>query len=266
MIKRLIKSNVTYMEDGNIIHFILDDESRPDWSKALERYFLHESIDLQMEQRYAEQRKAMMGDEKLKRFVDFVAVVNGVKVDLASGPSGYFAPILDTLKTKDIFIATDACPSVIAAHSAACSKGNFYVFDIDLDKDLPFKDESIDIFSGNLLNNVNNYAALIREVYRCLKPGGKFSVIEMFFEHGGKTYGHLDAQGSIWSSFETFVSYCESVGFTCVGSDIIRTRKGKISAGDLYPLDDNDCSSERTLYFEKCEPKEKSKFMAGTNL
>lgn len=251
MIEQLIKCNVLYMEDGNIIHFILDDESRPDWSKALDGYFVNNHIDLQMKKRYTGQRKAMTRDEKLKHFVDFVAGVNGVKVDLASGPSGYFAPILDRLTAKDIFIATDACPSVIAAHSAACSKDNFYVFDIDLDKDLPFKDESVDIFSGNLLNNVNNYAALIREVYRCLRPGGKFSVIEMFFEHGCKTYEHLNAQGSIWSSFETFISYCERVGFTCLGSDIIHTRKGKISDGDLYPLDDSDCSSDRTIYFEK---------------
>lgn len=249
----LIKENISYTEEGNIFHFILDDENRPQWSKALDSYLVGNHIDLQMKQRYAEQREIMTKDVKRKRFVDFVSAVKGVKVDLASGPSGYFSPFSDTLTPNDTFIITDACPSVIAAHSAACNKENIYVFDMDLDQALPFKDESIDIFTGNLLNNVDNYASLISEVYRCLKPGGRFAVIEMFFDHGCKTYEHLNAQGNIWASFETFVSYCESVGFTNLDSEIINTRKGKISNGDLYPLDDNDCSTDRTIYFEKSE-------------
>ncbi|MBD5116602.1 MAG: class I SAM-dependent methyltransferase [Ruminococcaceae bacterium] len=245
----LIKENISYTEEGNIFHFIPDDESRPQWSKALDSYLAGNHIDLQMKRRYAEQQEIMTKDVKRKRFVDFVSAVKGVKVDLASGPSGYFSPFFDTLASKDTFIITDACPSVVAAHSAACNKENVYVFDMDLDQVLPFKDESIDIFTGNLLNNVDNYASLISEVYRCLRPGGKFAVIELFFDHGCKTYEHLNAQGSIWASFETFVSYCESVGFTNLGSEIINTRKGKISDGDLYPLDDNDCSTDRIIYF-----------------
>lgn len=247
----IIKENILYIEEGNIFHFILDDESRPQWSKALDSYLADNNIDLQMKKRYAEQREIMTKDARRKRFVDFVSAVKGVKVDLASGPSGYFSSFSDTLTPNDAFIITDACPSVIAAHSAACNKENVYVFDLDLDQALPFKDESIDIFTGNYLNNVDNYASLISEVYRCLKPGGRFAVIEMFFDHGCKTYEHLNAQGNIWASFEKFVSYCESVGFINLGCEIINTRKGKISEGDLYPLDNNDCSSDRTIYFEK---------------
>lgn len=51
---------------------------------------------------------------------------------------------------------------------------------------MPFKDESVDIFTGNLLMNVENYSTLIQEAYRCLKKGGKLAVIEIFFEHGSK--------------------------------------------------------------------------------
>lgn len=89
----------------------------------------------------------------------------------------------------------------------------FHAFDVDLDKSLPFKDESVDIFTGNLLMNVENYSTLIQEAYRCLKKGGKLAVIEIFFEHGSKTYEHLCSKGAIWSSFETFVAYCEKIGF-----------------------------------------------------
>lgn len=246
-----IKENISYTEDGNILHFILDDESRPQWSKALDGFLAGNCMDLQMKRKYGEQREIMTKDEKLKRFVDFVSATKGIKVDLASGPSGYFAPFLDTLTPDDTFIITDACPTVLAAHSAACDKENIFVFDTDLDRPLPFKDGSIDIFTGNFLNNVDNYEGLISEVYRCLKPKGKFAVIELFFEHGCKTYEHLKAEGNIWASFETFSDFCEGVGFVRVGSEIFKTRKGRISEGDLYPLDDNDCSEDRTIYFEK---------------
>lgn len=247
----LIKENVAYSIEGNVLRFVEDEESRPEWSKALNRYFVQNGVKLQMKRRYNFQRSVMNGDAPRKAFVRFVSEVKGVKVDLASGPSGYFAPWMDSLSDDDVLIATDACPAVIEAHAKACDKENFYVFDLDLDQGLPFKDGSIDIFTGNLLNNVANYAGLIQEAYHCLKKGGKLAVIELFFEHGCKTYTHLVEQGAIWSSFETFVTYCESVGFRLIGSDVVTTRKGKIAEGDLYPLDENDCSEDRTVYFVK---------------
>ena len=249
--KKIIKDDIVYNIDGNVVHFIIDEDSRPNWSKILNQHLILNNTNLQMKQRYNSQRTIMNKDDAHKQFVKFVSEVRGVKVDLASGPSGYFSPFLDTLDDNDIFIATDACPAVIEAHSKACNKNNFYVFDVDLDKPLPFKDESVDIFTGNLLMNVENYSTLIQEAYRCLKKGGKLAVIEIFFEHGSKTYEHLCSKGAIWSSFETFVAYCEKIGFEFLGSDIINTRKGKISEGDLYPLDDNDCSCDRTVYFKK---------------
>lgn len=250
-IRSLIRNGVLYREEGNIIHFILEDSARPEWSKALNHSLVTNKVDLKMSQRYIDQKRIMTGDEKRKRFVDFISAAGGVKVDLASGPSGYFSAMLDPLAKNDIFIATDACPVVIKAHSEACDKDNFFVFDMDLDRELPFIDKSIDAFSANLLNNVDHYAELIREVYRCLKPGGRFAVMEMFFESGCRTSEYLKSQGAVWLSFETYVDFCKSVGFQFIDSDILKTRKGKIVEGDLLPLDENDRSTDRTIYFEK---------------
>lgn len=100
-----------------------------------------------------------------------------VMVDLASGPSGYFSPMLDALTEDKIFIVT---PALL------------------------------------WLPHMLQFAA------------------------------------------ETFVAFCENVGFQYLGGDILHMRKGKISDGDLYPLDENDCSADRTVYFEK------SGFMAVT--
>ena len=246
-----IKDDLAFVQEGNIFHFLTDVSSRPGWSKALDEYLTGNHINLMLKRRYSGQKRKMSLNDALRNFVEFVSASDGIKVDLASGPSGYFAPFLDTLKDSDYFIITDACPSVIKAHADACRKPNFYIFDVDLDKGLPFKNETVDIFTGNLLNNVENYSGLIREAYRCLKPGGRLAVIEMFFDKDSKTQKYLAEQGKIWSSYDAFVDFCESVGFTCISSETVTSRKGPISDGDLYPLDKDDCSTDNTIYFEK---------------
>ena len=250
-IHNLIKDDVVFVQEGNVCHFIKEEASRPDWSKALDEYLTGNHVNLMMKRKYSGQKRRMNSNEALRHFVEFVSASDGIKVDLASGPSGYFAPLLDTVKGSDCFIITDACPAVIKAHADACRQPNFYIFDVDLDKGLPFKDESVDIFTGNLLNNVENYGGLIREACRCLKPGGKLAVIEMFFDKNSKTQRYLAEQGKIWSSYERFVDICESVGLTWIGSETVTTRKGPISDGDLYPLDKDDGSTDMTVYFEK---------------
>ncbi len=249
--KRIIADGVEYKQEKNVVHFILSDEERPDWSKALDEFLLSSKTDLEMKTRYKNQAKRTENNEQRKRFGDFVSSVRGVKVDLASGPSGYFSYIVDRLEEGDVFVATDACPSVITAHAEACDKENFVVFDVNLDKPLPLRNESVDIFTGNYLNNVDNYGELLREVHRCLKPGGKLAVIELFFEEGGKTSQQLIKEGAIWASLETFKAYCESSGFIYMDGDVTNTMKGKIDPKDLYPLDENERCEERTLYFMK---------------
>ena len=249
--EELIRSDACYQRDGKVFRFILNEEERPAWSRALEDYLAGSRVNLQMKRKYAFQRKMTAGDEKKKRFADTVASSGKVIVDLASGPSGYFAPILDRMEEDAVFIATDACPSVLRAHAETCRKEHFYLFDTDLDRELPFRDGSIDGFCGNLLNNVNNYAGLVREAYRCLKRGGRFCVIEMFFDPGSVTYKDLETQGRIWASPETYTDYFRSVGFGFTGSEILLTRKGKLAEEDYYPLDENDVMTIQTMYFEK---------------
>lgn len=249
-ISSIIQETQEYTVKNNIYSFVQNDSERPEWSKRLNNYFINSNTDLKMKIMY-QQNKQRNDSPSFKRFFEYISKNNGIMIDLASGPSGYFSPLLDKLCEDNALIITDACPAVINAHSAACNHPSFYVFDIDLDKNLPFKNDSINSFSGNLLSNVDNYAGLLGEIYRCLKPRGRFAVIEMFFEHGCKTYEYLKDHGKVWASFETFVDSCNKNGFSYIDSEIIGNRKGKISDGDLFPLDDNDCSTDRIIYFEK---------------
>ncbi len=234
-----------YMFENNIVHFITEEDERPFWSEALERSYNGVEFDMQLG--YNQQRKQLGNNTPIEslysfpeQFFDSIAKNKGIIIDLASGPSGYFAPLIDRLDKNSLFIATDACPTLIKAHSRANKTSNFLVFDIDLDKPLPFRNDSIDAFCGNLIMNVEEYKNLIKEAFRALKQGGSYSVIEVFYEKGSSTYEYLINKGAVYSSIETYINFCKTVGFSLIDSKVIVEKTGKINENDLLPLNNND--------------------------
>ena len=79
--KKIIKDDIVYNIDGNVVHFIIDEDSRPNWSKILNQHLILNNTNLQMKQRYNSQRTIMNKDDAHKQFVKFVSEVRGVKVD-----------------------------------------------------------------------------------------------------------------------------------------------------------------------------------------
>lgn len=56
------------------------------------------------------------------------------------------------------FIISDASKVMIKAHSTAnLKRRNVVILDIDLNQLLPIKNNSIDMYCGYLVNNVQNY-------------------------------------------------------------------------------------------------------------
>lgn len=251
-IKDLIKPEISYKSSKNVFHFINLDDERPQWSINLNNFLVNNPKTIQMGRSYQINKARINNDPQKIEFFQYLTELGGVIVDLASGPSGYFSPVFNYMKDDSVFIATDACKAVINAHQKANKDKHFYVFDVDLDKKLPFKDESIDAFSGNLLNNIDNYRSLISEISRCLKPGGRFAVIEIFYEKDSKTYEFLKQRNAIFSSLEYFIEVCNEAGLKYKKSEIRREIIGKMSEGDLLPIGENDKCLETILYLEKC--------------
>ena len=250
-INSLIKSDINYTNEKNVYHFISTEVERPQWSISLDNYYISNPNQLQIKRQYKVHLNNIGTDARKKKYFQYITELGGVTVDLASGPSGYFSPVFNFLKDDSIFIATDACTKIINAHQKANTDNRFYIFDIDLDKVLPFDDGSIDAFSGNLLNNVDNYRGLLKEISRCLKSKGRFAVIEWFYETGSQSYDYLKQRNAVCSSLEYFISVCNEVGLKYKDSEIRREIIGKISKGDLLPIGENDKCLETIVYFEK---------------
>lgn len=250
-INSIIKSEINYSRKNNVYHFINSATERPQWSINLDNYYKNYPRHLQMKRQYKLHLNNIDTDVQMKKYFQYIAEHGGVTVDLASGPSGYFSPVFNFLKDDSIFIATDASTAIINAHQKTNTDNRFYIFDVNLDKALPFEDCSIDAFSGNLLNNVDNYKELLKEISRCLKHNGRFAVVEWFYETGSQTYDYLNQRNAVYSSLDYFISVCNEIGLKYLDSEIRKEIVGKISEGDLLPIGENDKCLETVVYFEK---------------
>ncbi|MCE5235076.1 MAG: methyltransferase domain-containing protein [Clostridiaceae bacterium] len=243
-----------YAVSGNVVHFIAENGERPFWARQLDDWIREQGIELDMGERYASSpAKCLGGAEQAERFFGFIAGSGDSIVDLASGPSGYFGGLFDKLNDRQLLIATDASAAVIHAHSATNldTYKNFLMLDIDLDKPLPFRDNSVDAFMGYLVSNVAGYMELVREVCRCLKPDGRFAVAEVFYEKSGPTDLAFRERGISIASYEAYIEYCQGEGLALSESRVLYAMTGKLDPSDEYPLGDDEKSEIRALYFCK---------------
>lgn len=237
-----------YKIKNNIISFIQEDE-RPYWSIQIDEFYKDRKYP--MGHMYNTAKLKNINDLVMQKYYNAVSSTDGIIIDLASGVSGYFGPILDRIDLDSEFVITDASKEMIKVHATANKKRkNVVVCEIDLDKKLPFRDNSVDMYCGNLISNVNKYKELIQEVARTLKKNGKFIVIEWFFEINSKTQCYLKENNSLIQSMEYYIDYCSQCGLKLVSKGIQSKSVGK-QVGDLLPINPNDEKSVVVLYFEK---------------
>lgn len=116
------------------------------------------------------------------------AIVSGERpvVDIACGPGMGLLPSVKQLDPVFSCVATDANAMVLEHWKRYLDRNHpnyrigFAQFSV---MDMPFMNHSVPAFSGNLglsstRNGAEGYDTAVKEVYRCLKPGGYFYTIE----------------------------------------------------------------------------------------
>jgi SAM-dependent methyltransferase len=101
---------------------------------------------------------------------------------------------------------------------------------INLENDLPFKNNSIDAFySHHVIEHLSNIDKHFKEVYRCLKPGGVYrlggpngdSAIKKFIENDRKWFNNWPRNmKSIGGRFQNFI-FCNGEHLTILTSSFL---------------------------------------------
>ena len=246
----------TFPLDRGIVRFIDEDTPRPHWSRALLEAINRSHPEMQTEDYYRE--RVLNAEERycrsaeLRRAVDALSSAEGVAVDIASGPSGGFLPILaPRLPDETLLIGSDACPPIIE-HWYACiveTRELAAYLDIDLLGPLPFPDASIDLVTGVYVENVNidDPMGLISELARCTKQAARIVLQQLFYAEGSATAAMLRDQGNPYASLPDFADALASVGLGTVEQARLRSGRGKLHPGDALPLHDTDEWTESVL-------------------
>ena len=250
-----------YPLESGTVHLVTREEERPGNPKRLAASYAEESSErLQVE--YYEKQRALKEqiystNSAVKEAVDFVVRNTGTGVDLATGHGGgYIAPIVKRLSDGAAFFASDACLPVIENWCRCLQPeyaDRFAFLDIDLNGSLCFPDNSVDVFSGLAIGNVNDGdpAGLLREVHRCLRPGGWGVFQEMFFAPESETAALLSQEGDLYASVEAFAERALGLGLHVTKSEQAEMGVGKIDPADGMPVNNSDGWSQIILYLRK---------------
>ena len=249
-----------YPVDGGIVRFIISKHERPKNPAALAADYSENSPErLEVSyyrERFAAKQVELEENAAVRKAVDFCANINGIIVDIATGHGGGYVPWLSLLAAKDaLLVATDACPPVIENWYSLLSAqtGRFAFLDIDLARNLCFRDSAIDLITGVGIDNVNvnKPLSLFLEIYRCLKPGAWMVIHQIFYSSNSHTAAFLKAQENPYESISSYSDLLGRLGLRLMDADEAGKFRGKIDPGDGFPIDEDDSWAEMILYIRK---------------
>jgi ubiquinone/menaquinone biosynthesis C-methylase UbiE len=133
----------------------------------------------------------------------------GLVLEICAGPGGGFAPAVLMTDYNANIMLSDLCPTVVSEwykHFNAMDNPppniEYAAFDVC---DMPFIDNSLDVISGSaaIINIEGDRDKALREIYRCLKPGGLFAFDLIYVTQEYYQSMDADAGESIKKRFPT---------------------------------------------------------------
>jgi len=192
--------------------------------------------------------------EKFAAFVDAAAAVEGLIVDIASGPGASFSgALLPRLSPRSHFVLTDAAVHMLHGLRDAWldepreARLDFVACDGNR---LPFRSGSLDaLTSASGFDCVNDdptrsrfpgAAGAYREGHRVLKRGGLVFNESRIYADDSKTATHLQSLGCANASRKSLAALWDEIGFDVESETYLLSKRGKSDAGDGLPIDESD--------------------------
>ena len=176
-----------------------------------------------------------MKSHAFSRFLEMVQGINGVVLDLASGPGGSFCiPIMMDGRTDHLLVMSDLGKPVMTAWRRALRRRGWgdrcsnMVFDA---RKIPLSDRSVDAITSLLgFSSIHHNDAAYREAERVLAPGGLL-VDVVRFHHPGQGQG--PGLGQAASSRGRHEEYLQGLGLNVESSETLTTKSAARKDSDL---------------------------------
>ncbi len=191
---------------------------------------------------------------RFAQFVDAAAKVEGVIVDVATGPGASFSgALVPQLGEGSHFIMSDAAVNMLRGLQSAwhgethVARVDFLAFD---GHHMPFRDESLDaLTSRSGFDCVNadptrsrppGGGRAYREGCRVLKTGGYVFTTTCIYEADSQTATYLASLGCENTSRRTLQRLWCDIGLEVVSETDLLKQRGKTDPGDGLPVSDDD--------------------------
>jgi uncharacterized protein YbaR (Trm112 family)/ubiquinone/menaquinone biosynthesis C-methylase UbiE len=192
--------------------------------------------------------------EAFAAFVDGAAEMEGVVVDVATGPGSSFAgALVPRLREGTHFLMTDAAVHMLQGLKRAWEEEEHRaeVSFIACDGHrMPFRDESVHAFTSQdgfqcsqddpTRSRPPRCGGAYREAYRALVEGGTVHGTCRVYAADSKTVPYLESVGSEGASWERLSDLWRAVGFYVMSRTELHRAKGKTNEGDRLPVGEND--------------------------
>jgi len=183
--------------------------------------------------------------ESRRKMVDRVAQMDGLVIDVGTGPGGsIFAPLLKRCGENLQLVANDLGEPVMRGlyrhfrRAGLAERLSCLVFDA---RQMPFRDESADAVTSVVgFVNIRRCVEALREAFRVLRKGGQLITVERSYEPGSPSADA--ARTRFENGFATLdegIDALTNVGFALDGIEEDFRGKGKSDRGDGMPIGDD---------------------------
>ncbi len=146
--------------------------------------------------------------------VIFATISGGRVLDVATGNGNFVQALMATLKDYDEFVAVDTSERSAPAFALAFDGKPVWFMQMDAAQ-LDFPDASFDtVCISNSMHHMADLPAVLGEMKRVLKPGGKFIISEMYCDGQTEpqmTHVHLHHW---WGAVDTAQGVCHNETYT----------------------------------------------------